>query len=874
MIIIGELINASRKAVAGYIETQDSTSIGRLAKDQFNAGAHYIDVNASAFVGKEIEYLKWLIKQVQTVVNLSCCIDSPDPKAIELVLHVHNGTPFINSISLEKNRFDQLLPVVAGTDFKVVALCMSEDGMPETKDQRLKIADQLINALVKKNVAIENIFVDPLVQPISVNQHFGMEFLNAVEQIMTTFKGVHTTCGLSNISYGLPNRGLLNRQLMGMAIAKGMDSAIVNPLDAKMMQVINAAETLAGRDDYCQAYIQAQRSPKKEADHANDDNQVLTLDENSGKENFKRIQTALSLDAPNQIPFTLNVNGPYFSYFCDVPTMEYYDSPKVMLDCQLEVFHKFGRTTTITPEMSLAPEASALGATINWSDDGTAWVEECIHSEADVDNLKLPELNKAGYMTKIFEYHDYMKEHLDPSIPITMGAANSPFTIAALLRGTSEFIGDLVLNPIFSQKLLRKTTDMVLLYLKEQQRISSPAGFKRILLFDDLSGFVNIDLFRKYVIPIYEEIYGMFPNCQRWYHNDSDATHVLEGIADSGIQVFHYGYQVDAALAKEKIGDKVCLMGNIAPLEILRNGTPKDVEQAVKNVIAKSGANGGLIMAAGGYIDEGTPLENVEAMILSCKKFGQKEQVKALVEQGPDTGAVDKQSQPQMGLDSQTEEIDPRMKAFPELKQIKDAVVEGSLGDIGNLVQSGLKNGLTPQDILDVSIVPGMDRVGQLFSSGIIFIPEMMMAANCTKIGMDILNPILAGNGGSQGKKGKIAIGTVLGDLHDIGKDIVISMMQGAGLEVIDLGVDCPPEKYCEAVEAGADLIGMSAILTTVIPNMEKTIELLENRGLRDKCKILIGGAAVTRSVAEEIGADAYCNDAGDGVREAKRFLS
>jgi MtaA/CmuA family methyltransferase len=871
MIIIGELINASRKSIASHITNSDGQAIQNLAKDQYNAGANYIDINAGVFTDREIEYLKWMIKLVQEVVSIPCCIDSPNPKAIEAAMAVHDGTPMINSISLEKDRFDQLLPVVAGTDLKVVALCMSEEGMPETADQRLRIADKLINELVSNNVALENIYVDPLVQPISVNQSFGNEFLDAIEQIMTTFKGVHTTCGLSNISYGLPNRQLLNRQFMGLAISRGLDSAIVDPLNRSMMEVILATETLCGKDEYCRNYLKNQRDASKETKVTAAKTEPIQLDSSTAEINGRRIQTALNLEVADQIPFILNVNGPYFSYFNKINTMDYYDSPKVMLEAQLATYHYFGGTTTIGPEMSLAPEASALGAAINWSDDGTAWVEPFIETEADVDALQLPDLKNAGYMTKVFEYYEYMRANLDKDIPMTLGSANSPFTIAALVRGTSEFIGDLVLNPGLAEKLLRKVTDLVLMYLKEQKRICPPESFKRILLFDDLSGFVNLELFRKWVVPIYKEIYSAFPECQRWYHNDSDATPVLEAIAEAGIQIFHYGYQVDANYAKETIGDRVCLMGNMAPLEILRNGSPEDVDKAVQETIRKSGYKGGLVVAAGGYIDEGTPLENIHAMISACQKYGKSEQIKALrsIAYSPSKS----RSKPTDEAGS-AEEEDPKLDQFPSLRKLKQSIVEGSLGEIKELVEHSITDGLQPQDILDIAIIPGMDQVGRLFSRGDIFIPEMMMAAKCTKVGMDILNPMLAGGDETQKTKGKIAIGTVQGDLHDIGKDIVISMMQGAGLEVIDLGVDCSPEKYCDAVENGADLIGLSAILTTVIPNMRATVEMLKEKGLRDRCKVLIGGAAVTPSAVDEVGADAYCEDAGEGVLVAKKLLA
>jgi len=262
MLIVGELINSSRKPIKAAVEAQDAEEIQKIAKDQHDHGADFIDVNAGTFVGKESEYMQWLVKTVQETVDAPCCIDSPDPKVVEAAAAVHKGSPMINSISLEKERYDALLPVIAGTDLKVIALCMSDKGMPETKDDRVAIADELINSLVKNNVAIENIFVDPLVQPVSTKDSYGMEFMNAVEAIMTGFPGVHTICGLSNISFGLPERKLINQAFAVMAIAKKLDAAIINPLDKRMMANIISAETLSGNDEYCSNYLTAYREDR------------------------------------------------------------------------------------------------------------------------------------------------------------------------------------------------------------------------------------------------------------------------------------------------------------------------------------------------------------------------------------------------------------------------------------------------------------------------------------------------------------------------------------------------------------------------------------------------------------------------------------
>lgn len=206
-----------------------------------------------------------------------------------------------------------------------------------------------------------------------------------------------------------------------------------------------------------------------------------------------------------------------------------------------------------------------------------------------------------------------------------------------------------------------------------------------------------------------------------------------------------------------------------------------------------------------------------------------------------------------------------------DLTPLKDAVVYGKYKEIEQLLRSVLEQGVAPQAILDEALIPGMDEVGRRFSSNQIFIPEMMVAAKVMQVALDVLKPLFVE--GKARTRGKFAIGTVKEDLHDIGKNIVISMVEGAGFEVVDLGVDCQPERFIQAIEEGAELIGISAILTTVLSNIGKTVRAIEEGGLRDKVKILIGGAAVTSGTASEMGADAYCKDAGEGVIKAKAFL-
>ncbi|MBI9076048.1 MAG: methyltetrahydrofolate cobalamin methyltransferase [Desulfatibacillum sp.] len=260
MLVVGELLNASRKAVKTAIMNQDAPCVAELARSQAEAGAHYIDVNAGVFLDREPQYLAWLVQVVQEAVDLPCALDSPNPKAMEAAMEVHQGTPMINSISLEKDRWETLLPLAAHNQCKVVALCTSDEGMPKTREQRVAIAEKMIDGLLAQGVKAENIYVDPLVQPIATDVSFGTQFLLAMEDILSRFPGVHTMCGLSNISFGLPARQMLNRTFMALAIGRGLDGAIINPLDREMMAVIAASEALVGKDCFCMNYIRAYRA--------------------------------------------------------------------------------------------------------------------------------------------------------------------------------------------------------------------------------------------------------------------------------------------------------------------------------------------------------------------------------------------------------------------------------------------------------------------------------------------------------------------------------------------------------------------------------------------------------------------------------------
>ncbi|HOQ08020.1 MAG TPA: corrinoid protein [Clostridiales bacterium] len=204
---------------------------------------------------------------------------------------------------------------------------------------------------------------------------------------------------------------------------------------------------------------------------------------------------------------------------------------------------------------------------------------------------------------------------------------------------------------------------------------------------------------------------------------------------------------------------------------------------------------------------------------------------------------------------------------------ISENLQKGKANAVKELVREALDKGISAEEILEGGLISGMDIIGTKFMNNEIYVPEVMIAARAMTAGMEVLRPALAGAGVKS--KGKVVIGTVKGDLHDIGKNLVKMMMEGKGIEVIDLGTDVPAERFISAaVEHGARIIACSALLTTTMPEMKKVVELLKEKGLRDKFTVMIGGAPVTDGYRQSIGADIYTPDAGSAAEAAARVYT
>jgi 5-methyltetrahydrofolate--homocysteine methyltransferase len=261
MIIVGEKINTTLAGVEDAIRVRNKDFISKLAIEQAEGGANYIDVNCATMVGEEVESLAWLVKTVQEVVDLPCCIDSPEPKALDAGLAVHKGKALINSTTLEKNRYDSIVPLVQKYNARIVALVIDEEhGMSHYANERIEIGIELVKKLHSDGIAYDDIFIDPLIQPISTGPDLANVALDTIEGIRNECPEVHFMCGLSNVSFGLPKRGIINYTFMAMCIRAGLDGAVMDPTNKAMKKIIYASEAIVNRDPYGMNFMKAARS--------------------------------------------------------------------------------------------------------------------------------------------------------------------------------------------------------------------------------------------------------------------------------------------------------------------------------------------------------------------------------------------------------------------------------------------------------------------------------------------------------------------------------------------------------------------------------------------------------------------------------------
>jgi len=264
VILIGELLNSTRKKVRAALDARDRAYIQQLARRQAEAGVDYLDLNTGALLEHEVEAMQWLVETVREVTDCKIAIDSPNADALEQGLKLAGPGTLVNSISAESARYERILPLVLKYEAPVIALGMDDVGLPEDADRGFGVLAQLIERLERDGVPRDRIFADPLVRPAGADTSIPPIVLHVIRRVRAAFPDVHISGGISNVSHGLPARRLLNRTFLTLCIASGLDAAIIDPLDRHLMSEIAAAELLLGRDEFAMNYVTLYRSGKLE----------------------------------------------------------------------------------------------------------------------------------------------------------------------------------------------------------------------------------------------------------------------------------------------------------------------------------------------------------------------------------------------------------------------------------------------------------------------------------------------------------------------------------------------------------------------------------------------------------------------------------
>ncbi len=355
------------------------------------------------------------------------------------------------------------------------------------------------------------------------------------------------------------------------------------------------------------------------------------------------------------------------------------------------------------------------------------------------------------------------------------------------------------------------------------------------------------------------------------FHSDGKIDDIVPWLIDIGVDCIHPmdPYGIDYREYKKKFGRNVCLAGNIDVEFPLAHGTPEDVEKDVKKHMEVMKPGGGYVAACSHSIVNYIPHENYQAMINAIHRYGAYDDERLWAVAGEDAQEV-KETRRAGELHA------PPEKKIREkvLQKIFNAVYHGEQSLVGKAVEEALNRGFEAVDIIDGAMAPAIRQVGEEFSTGELFLPDLILAANTMQEAMKLLTPFLE-KSRKKVSKGKVVIGTIKGDLHDIGKNMVIALLKGNGFEVVDLGIDNAPEDFVRAVKRyKPDVVGYSGLLTTTLSGIPEQLDLLQKEGLRDTVLTIVGGAPVTEEFARRNRVDLYGKDANEAVKVIERALA
>lgn len=510
-------------------------------------------------------------------------------------------------------------------------------------------------------------------------------------------------------------------------------------------------------------------------------------------------------------------------------------------------------------------EAEALGCKIVYFDDSpdVPGVEEHpIKEPGDLDKLSIPDPTRDGRMPLCLEAARQIQSQLGDQVKIR-GALTGPFSLASEMIGAVNFIVMTMQDPQYTRRLMEFTAHVAAEFGKAFLEI----GIEPVI-FDSraMPPLCSPSIFQDVVSKVYKHI--LIPSLKEAGAKNipliigGDTTSILDAIIDTGATQILCDFEGDIELFKTKSLDHSLPMRvNVDP-RLLHLGPVEKIQDFTMNILNKCWDHPGFILGTGVAAYD-CPSEHIEA-VKQCldEDYKNWKPTKPLFQQ-------QRQEVETLVADVEPSYLDD---LEPVLREMAEAIEEGEEEDVVELVNEALKAGMPPGDIVNRAMIPAMDVIGYRFAQNEIFVPEMLIGARAMSEGLKILRPLIAATGAKP--VGRVLLGTVKGDIHDIGKNLVGMMLEGAGFEIVDLGVNVPVEKFIAALkEHDIHILGMSALLTTTMNYMGKVIEQLKAEGMRESTKVLIGGAPITEKFCQKIEADYAAESAAEGVIVAKRAL-
>jgi len=584
------------------------------------------------------------------------------------------------------------------------------------------------------------------------------------------------------------------------------------------------------------------------------------------KPDFERYMTALRCEEPDRVPLG--------DWHIDQLPMESFLGKKIdTLQKQIEFWYSAGFDYITTSSGLLEPVRAPEGMTVKG---------EALETEYDEEREREWALEGEGIITCWEDFEKYpwpsadafdlsKWDELDQTLPGGMKSIlllGKIYTCVWMFMGAETFFNAIENDEELVAALFAKVGRI---QYETFLRVAEHNSLGAVLNPDDIAHntglLVHPKYLRKHVFPWYKKIGDICRDKGLGFifHSDGDCTEIMQDLVDCRFHAYNpiQPNAMDIDVVKKEWGDKLCLIGNLNLDSTLTLGSPEDVRAEVYERIRKIGPGGGYMVASSNSVTDYVPLANMRAMFDATFEFGQ---YPIQLEKGGVAGKVWKyQAQEQQSSEVEESALD--------VDSYTQALLKSDVPETIGLFQKDLENGSVAQDVINKGLIPAMTIIGEKFQNGEIYIPEMMLGAKTMSTVIDNFKDLLGGSAGE--KKGTVIIGTVRGDLHDIGKNLVIMMLEGQGFEVVDLGVSVEPAKFVEAVKTHKpEFLALSALLTTTMTEMKNTIHSIEEAGLRNNVKIIIGGAPVTRDFADQIGADGYSYDSPGAARLCKELLS